>query len=178
MIKTISDLRVEQWQKIFEINSQDAPTEADRFEQSIRIACVIHGISTDRADEMAIEDLKKLLPVLSILSHPIKIKFPRKIKVNGRKYRVVHNASKLPTSSYLALSHMEFETASEVVANMHKIAALFTTGHEIDIAAEDMKCATFGDVYSIFIYNLRVILSLAKKASPEAAEILQTVNLN
>jgi hypothetical protein len=178
MYKNLADVSLDQWQRIYDVFKTPSADPASEFERSLSVVGILHGISTDELSNMTTDEVKELLPTLNIISQPIRKEFARTITVNGRKYKIIYDPTDLPNENAFKLGEMEFNSPDDIVSNLHKIIALMTSGANQDIAAEDMKCARFGQVYSIFLYNLRVILSLAKKVSPEAKEILKSVNLN
>jgi hypothetical protein len=178
MYKNLADVSLDQWQRIYDVLKTPSADPASEFERSLSVVGILHGISTDELSNMTTDEVKELLPTLNIISQPIRKEFARVITVNGRKYKIIYDPTDLPNENAFKLGQMEFNSPDDIVSNLHKIIALMTSGANQDIAAEDMKCARFGQVYPLFLFSFNTIMALAKKTNPEIKGLLNSLKFN
>jgi hypothetical protein len=164
LIQSKNDITLEQYIKVISIvNNSELATEAERAH---RILEELYGIPKEEIELLNTCEIKKMMDSIYVLSSPETAKLPKYIKANGKRYRPIYDASKLPESSRISLSlkylpkkakdiaeMLPYLTARMVEPMQKTFFSWKTLPHDqkhVEDYSEDLKQACYGDVYLVF----------------------------
>jgi hypothetical protein len=103
--------------------------EGTVYSKNAEIISVVSGMDISEVERLSLESYTKVMNALEFITQPIEKKLKRDFKLNGKRYRVVHDIYQITGGQYITLQHL-LGNPESVIDNLHHIMAVFVIPYE------------------------------------------------
>ena len=103
--------------------------EGTVYTKNAEIISVVSGMDMEEVEKLSLKSYTKVMEALKFITEPIDNTLTRRFKLNGKKYRVVHDVYELSGGQYITLQHL-LKNPDKVIDNLHHIMAVFVIPYE------------------------------------------------
>lgn len=178
---TWNDITVEQFLSIYKLSQTADLDDITRLERAV---CILFDKTEKEVDEMTMAEFNRLSGQAAfVLTEQVPGKARRKIRANGKLYRINYSPSKLKHRQYVEVLHF----GEKPVDNMHLIMAsivepvtwygkkLKNTADDHERIAADMLLAPVGQVYHSAVFFCSLYINLINSIRPYLENQLVTL---
>lgn len=103
--------------------------EGTVYSKNAEIISVVSGMDISDIERLSLKSYTKIMNALEFITQPIENKLIRDFKLNGNRYRVVHDIYQITGGQYITLQHL-LANPDAVIDNLHHIMAVFVIPYQ------------------------------------------------